>query len=370
MKQRIIIAMMDGFGLEYFQKSSLPNIKQMAEQGFFKEVKGIFPSVTNVNNISIACGAWPEEHGIVANSYYDKDSHSALYMNSSDMVRCDSVFARAKKKGLKSALLTSKRKTKELLGKDADIAIAAEDPTPEQLEQFGPAQDIYSREINYWLWEAAEKILKEQPEIDILYVHTTDYPMHAWAPEQDESREHLKRLDEIMGSIRDNHSDVAFLMTADHGMNSKKHCWDLEKVCSASKEPVQFVLSPERDYYVKHHRNFTGCAWLWLNPGQSFDRVKEIICKLKGVEQIYTREEAVKFFHLDGRYIGDMVILGDKDTMFGEMEQEYEDLSSDYRAHGSLYEMDLPLIIYNYKEDLPSEDFFRNNKDLTAFLFR
>lgn len=38
--------------------------------GFSKTVRGVMPSVTNVANASIACGAWPAEHGIRGNSFW------------------------------------------------------------------------------------------------------------------------------------------------------------------------------------------------------------------------------------------------------------------------------------------------------------
>lgn len=64
--------MIDGFGTDYVQVSDMPVLKGLMARGFSKAVRGVMPSVTNVNNASIACGAWPEEHGITGNSYYDE----------------------------------------------------------------------------------------------------------------------------------------------------------------------------------------------------------------------------------------------------------------------------------------------------------
>ena len=53
--------------------------------------------------------------------------------------------------------------------------------------------------------------------------------------------------------------------------------------------------------------------------------------------------------------LGDLVVEGDKNTMFGDSDEEYEILDAGYRAHGSLHEMELPMIIYNtnLEIDLP-----------------
>ncbi len=368
-KQRIVVGMLDGFGLDYFEKSDMPNLKRMAREGVFKPVEGMFPSITNVNNVSIACSAWPDEHGITGNSYFDEAKGTAEYMNAAEMIRAETVFRRAAKAGVRSALLTSKRKTVELFLSDTEIAVAAEAPPQAYIDQFGPPPDIYSREINYWLWRVALDILASRPDIDLIYVHTTDYPMHTWAPEQNESLEHLSRIDEFIGLASTAAPDASFFFTADHGMNFKIRCWDLMKVCREKGHPIRFALSPERDYYIKHHRNFTGCAYVWLLNGPDYGPISDIIQRLAGVESIMPGKEAAERFHQVAERLGDMVVTGDKDTMFGDLQTTYETLPTGYRAHGSLHEMALPLIIYNYSGALPVDNAFRLNKDLLHFLF-
>lgn len=63
--------MIDGFGMDYYHGTDLPVMKKMARHGFFKAGSCIFPSLTNANNISIACGCWPSQHGVTTNCYYD-----------------------------------------------------------------------------------------------------------------------------------------------------------------------------------------------------------------------------------------------------------------------------------------------------------
>lgn len=341
----------------------------MIANGCFKEVGGVFPSVTNVNNVSIACSAWPAQHGIVANSFFNETTGEPEYMNAAELIEWPTVFKRAADQGLKSALLTSKKKTLELFHRDVEVGIAAEAATPEMIEQYGKPGDIYSREINYWLWSVAIDLLRNRPDIHLVYVHTTDYPMHAWAPEAAESQEHLTKLDDLFGDAREADPEAMFLMTADHAMNKKTRCWDLHKVCEEQGTPVRFVLSPERDYYIVHHRNFTGCSWVWLNSQNDQEAVEKTLLSLDGVTDVLSRAEVAEKYHLRPDRIGDLTVFGDRDTMFGEMDVPYEDLAEDYRAHGSLHEMRLPLLLSNVKEKTPSLDAFSFNKDLAHFLY-
>ncbi|MDQ3773320.1 MAG: alkaline phosphatase family protein [Pseudomonadota bacterium] len=138
----------------------------------------MFPSVTNVNNASISCGAWPAEHGICANSYLDEENGQAAYMNSGDLIRVETLFQRAARCGVHTGLLSAKRKTLELFNKGVALAATAEDPPTDLVARHGQPPGIYSREINCWLWQAAVDLLNIRPDLQLMYVHTTDYPMH------------------------------------------------------------------------------------------------------------------------------------------------------------------------------------------------
>ena len=367
-KQRIVIGMYDGFGMDYMAASPLPAFRFMAEHGFFKRVSAVFPTVTNVNNASICCGTWPKEHGITGNSYFNEQSGEADYMENADFICVPTVIQRAAERGVKSALLTCKVKTIHLLGRGAEIAVAAEAPPIEWIERYGKPANIYSREINYWLWQAAVDILKYRPDIGLLYVHTTDYPMHTWAPAAPESKEHLATLDQLLDEAKAAAPDAAFLLTADHGMNYKSRCWDLFRACRELGSEVRFALSAEKDRYVKHHRTFGGAAWVWLNSRKDEEKIAQVLLDLNGVEAVLPRRDAAAKFGLMPERIGELAVFGDADTVFGELNGPMEELEDGYRSHGSLHESEIPLVIYNSSVKLPSSDAFTANLDLTRHI--
>jgi phosphonoacetate hydrolase len=368
--QRVVIAMIDGFGTDYLEASEMPVLKGLMARGFSKTVRGVMPAVTNVNNASIACGVWPEVHGITGNSFFDEKKGEAEYMEDASYVRSETIFQRAARRGVKSALLTAKKKTVSLLSRGTEIAIAAEAPPADVVRRHGQAPPIYSREINYWLWEVAADLLKNRPDIRLLYVHTTDYPMHTWPPSAPESKEHLAKLDASIGRAVAAAPDAAFLITADHGLNAKTRCWDLARACKNRGLELRFALSAERDRYVKHHRTFGGIAWVWLKSPEDAARATEVIRSLQGIESVLTRDEAARRFHLMPERIGELVVLGDKDTVFGETETEVEALPPTFRTHGSLHETVIPMVIYNASGTLPPADQLRYNFDMTRSLYR
>lgn len=366
--QRVIVFLVDGLGEDYIAASSMPVLQSWRLKGVSRTVSGVMPSVTNANNASLCCGCWPEQHGITANFFLDEASGRELYMESEDLVLRPTLFERAAHHGVTSALLSSKKKTISLLPRGAATVLAAESPSLEWTQRLGPAPHIYSPEINHWLMKAAIRIAREKPETGVLYIHTTDYPMHMWPPGAPESKKHLAGLDALFGELAAAAPDAAILLTADHGMNHKTRCWDLEKVCAERGVPVRAAISAEQDKYLKHHRGFGGTAWVYLKSPHDADRVAREIEKLAGVESVFTRSEAAKRFRLMPSRIGELVVLGDRETVFGGLDKPMEQLHQDYRSHGSMAEAKVPLVVFNAQQ-APAAGYFRANVDLARWLF-
>jgi len=367
-RRPIVIAMMDGFGPDYLEKSEMPALKTMAAAGECKTVSGCMPAVTNVNNASICTGEWPAVHGITANSYFDRATQQEHYMNDGAMLLAPTLFERARSQGLRSALLTSKEKTVSLLGRGTELALAAERPDAAWVARLGPAPDIYSAEINHWLWRAAGTILRERPEIDLVYCHTTDYAMHMCDPDGELSQRHLSAMDALFADLLNEWPQLTFCLTADHGMSYKRRCYDLNKHMPAEGCPIYFAMSAERDPYIKHHRSFGGTAYVWLNRPEDLDHALGVLYATEGVEEAYGRQKAAEVFRLHPERIGDLVVTGDLDTVFGPMDSKYEDLPATYRNHGSRHELAVLLLAYGPRVDSSSWERCTHNLDLLRLL--
>jgi phosphonoacetate hydrolase len=366
--RRSIIVMCDGFGLEYFDRSRMPTLKSWANRGVYARAQAVMPSVTNCNNASICCGTWPSVHGIIGNSYFDPVTGTEEYMEDAKLLLAPTIFERARLHGVCSALLSAKKKTIRLLNKGTDISLTAEDPDRDWEGRLGKAPPIYSREINYWTFSVALDLLRTRPDIGLLYIHTTDYPMHMWPAEAPESREHLLRLDELLAEMAAAAPDAAVLLTADHGMNFKSRCWDLEKALQERGAPVRIAISAERDKYLAHHQGMGGTAWVHLRMPHDEARVRELLGELEGVERVLTRAEAAVEFGLMANRLGDLVVIGDRDTVFGNLDTAMEILPEGFRTHGSLHEMSVPVIVYNAPA-APKAEYFLRNFDVARWMY-
>ena len=367
-RRKILVAMMDGFGPDYLQASDMPNLKTMIKGGSYKTVSACMPTVTNINNASICTGEYPEVHGITANSYFDLATKKEHYMDKAELLLAPTIFEKAKKAGMKSALLTAKVKTITLLNRGADVIGAAEQPTRQWVDALGVPADIYSAEINYWIWKAALTLLQERSDIDLFYCHTTDYTMHMSDPLGEASQTYLHETDKLFGRLWNESPDMEFYLTADHGMGFKRRCYDLNKYMPEKGLPIFFAMSAERDPYIKHHRTFGGTAYLWLNRIGDYLKAVDILRRTEGIEAVYSKYEAASLFHLRPDRIGDIMAVGDRWTVFGPLDGAVEDLPEDFRAHGSLYEVPVPLVIYNAKVDYSEWDDYVSNCHLTSHI--
>jgi phosphonoacetate hydrolase len=179
----------------------------------------------------------------------------------------------------------------------------------------------------------------------------------------------VEAIDDLLGQACAAAPDAAFLLTADHGLNHKRRCYDLDKVLAGMALPIRISISAERDRYLKHHQGFGGAAWVYLKQLADKDKVMAALSSLPGIESVMTREQAAARYSLYASRIGDVCVFGDKDTVFGQLEQASTDLPETYRSHGSTSELDIPLFAYNAK-GLPPKSYFEHNLDLTRWLYR
>ncbi len=139
------------------------------------------PTVTNVNNVSIVTGAYPDNHGIIGN-YFRDETGKEQYMESSDFLLCPTLFQRLEQQGKGSAIFTVKDKLRTLIGAGATISISAEKPPSGLVEKLGPPPPVYSLEVNFWLVRALWEMIRKEDELSFVYLSTSDYPQHKHGP--------------------------------------------------------------------------------------------------------------------------------------------------------------------------------------------
>lgn len=360
-RRKILIILVDGFGPEYLERSEMPNLKQLGRKGGYKIADSVIPSVTNVNNASLVTGTFPEAHGITTNYQYDRKSGQFSEMESAEFLLRPTIFENARKLGWRTALVTSKDKVRTLCSRGADFAISAEKPEPAWIAKIGKQENMYSAQVNYWTFRAARHMLGKE-SVDLVYLSTTDYMMHTYAPDEEPSLEHLHTVDRLLASIVADHPKLEVYLTADHGMNAKHQAMNpaiLLKERSISALAVPII----RDKHQVHHKNLGGACYVYLDRPADRPKAMDILKQAEGVEEVFDSATAARMFHLHPDRIGDIFLLASKHHAFGELPTARQSIK--IRSHGSRHEARVPVFAYGGKVDMNR---YRYNLDLSRHL--
>ena len=361
-----VVICIDGFDPEYLEACNTPNLDHLAQKGFCNIGHCMMPSVTNVNNVSLLTAAYPESHGICSNYWLVRDTKEEVYAESAEYIQTETIFQRSRHQGKNSILVTSKDKLRTLLADGAGITVSSEQAPDWVVQAVGPPPPIYSLEVNGWVIKAANHIMTQQPA-DLVYMTTTDYAMHTYPPDAPESQSHMSILDEAIGELVTKHPDAALLVTADHGMSNKTRMVDLRSALDSygiRSNPVPII----KDRYVVHHSNLGGCIYVYLDSIDAKHRdlgeAVKILNDIPGVLEALTREEAAAKFRLSYDRIGDIVVTGEEDVVFGDPSEVQMPVG--LRSHGSTHERNIPIIGYNGDFDGFA---FEENRDLGRYIF-
>ena len=363
MPESTVIICIDGLDPEYLDACETPNLRDLARKGFLKTGRSMMPSVTNVNNVSLITASYPESHGISSNYRLVRETGEEIYMESSEYILTETIFQRAATVGKTSLIVTSKDKLRTLLTDGATLALSSEQPLDWVVKEIGEPPPIYSLEVNGWMIRAGDLVMSRRGPFDIVYLTTTDYAMHTYAPDEPESQQHLTILDDAIGDLVAHHPDVTLLLTADHGMSSKREMVDLK--AALSKYGIAARAVPIiKDRYTVHHSNLGGFMFVYLDHISEMPEAAKVLRETTGVDYVLTREEAADELRLHYERIGDLVVNGTKDVVFGDPNEV--ELPPRLRSHASTYEQAIPLLGYNGDFDGFT---FEENRDLGRYVF-
>jgi phosphonoacetate hydrolase len=158
-------------------------------------------------------------------------------------------------------------------------------------------------------------------------------------------------------------------LTADHGMNSKIALDGTPKVLYLQDccdtflgKDVARVILPITDPYVAHHGALGSFATIYLPADADVDSVCRKLASHGGIDLALTRTEAADRFELPADRIGDVVVIGDRATVFGTSGSRHDlrGLDAPLRSHGGVTEQRVPLIVNRPLQGLDRTRRFRN----------
>ena len=356
---------LDGCEPAYLDEAAhlMPQLQAMIAAGTRGEAHSVVPSFTNPNNVAIVTGVPPDVNGIPGNYYYDPEADEEVLMQDPRWLRCSTLLAGFAEASLDVAAVTTKDKLRAFLSEGlppSSIRFSVEKAHEVTLEVNGIAgvtdlmgrdnPGIYDPEASVFCIEAGARLMTRTPPPRVLYLSTTDFVQHKYAPGSAGANAFYARLDLFLGELHRSGAIVG--ITADHGMNGKTKADGSPKVeylesllREAGVEEARVIL-PITDPYVVHHGALGSYATIYLHENH-VERATGCLQAVAGVERVLTRSEAAQTFQLPADRIGDLVVLSDRDTVLGRTPDwhDLKDVAIGLRSHGGLHETTVPFIV-------------------------
>jgi phosphonoacetate hydrolase len=379
-KAPLVVICCDGSEPDYMEiamaEGLMPNLKQMIAKGENARGLCVIPSFTNPNNLSIVTGAPPAVHGICGNYLIDPVSGLETMMNDPKWLRAPTIFEKFQKAGARIAVITAKDKLRLLLGKGlvfdgTAVAFSSEHADKATLKDNGiegvcetvgmTVPEVYSAELSEFVFAAGVKLLASMKP-DLMYLSTTDYVQHKYAPGSNGSNSFYRMMDGYLGQL-DAQGAIAVIV-ADHGMKAKHlangepdviYLQDaLDKNFGAGTTKV---ILPITDPYVQHHGALGSFATVYVK-GISVEDTSVFIAKQPGIDVVLDRAQGCARFELPEDRMGDIIVVsggrtGSKVIGTSRARHDLSGLNEPLRSHGGLTEQTVPVIVNRKVQNLP-----------------
>ncbi|MGB5705534.1 MAG: phosphonoacetate hydrolase [Arenicellales bacterium] len=383
----VVIVCIDGSEPDYIEQAIaagvMPWMQKLVENsGSDLRAKCVVPSFTNPNNLSIVTGVPPSVHGICGNFYYDRQNDVEVMMNEPSLLRTPTVFKAFQDGGAKIAIITAKDKLRRLLGnelkigQDAAICFSSEKADQVSIEENGienvldmvgkPLPSVYSAELSEFIFAAGVKLM-ETVRPDIMYLSTTDYIQHKFAPGSDGANAFYAMMDSYWEQL--DALGAVIGMTADHGMNAKHNADGTPNVIYL-QDLLDELIGPEKsrvilpitDPYVVHHGALGSYATVYLEPGVDQSALIEKLTAVEGMEAVYTNQQGCDEFELAKDRMGDIILVSKTHCVIGTSEGRHDlsGLEVPLRSHGGVSEQQVPLIFNRAVSGIENRNNLRN----------
>ena len=378
----LVVICCDGSEPDYMEVAMasglMPNLKRIIAKGENRRGHSVIPSFTNPNNLSIVTGRPPAVHGICGNYLIDPATGQETMMNDPKWLRAPTIFEAFQKAGAKIAMVTAKDKLRLLLGKGlvfdgTAVAFSSEKADKVNLKDNGIADvcslvgmgvpDVYSAELSEFVFAAGVKLLHGMKP-DLMYLSTTDYVQHKYAPGSEGANRFYAMMDKYLGEL--DAAGAIIVIVADHGMkdkhlaNGEPDVLYLQDVLDAKFGAGKTkVILPITDPYVVHHGALGSFATIYAY-GPDVAEIMAVISNQDGIDAVLDKKSGCARFELPEDRMGDIIVVsgGPKGSKVIGTSRDKHDLSGlnePLRSHGGLTEQEIPVIANRKFKNIPAQ---------------
>lgn len=219
----VIMISMDGIRHDYLDKADLPGFKRMQQDGLrVRQMYPVFPSNTFPGHVSLATGTYPEQHGIIDNTFYDKKRRKVFDKREAfDWIEAEPLWISVVRQGKRSAVYYWLGSEGQWNDQNATYFKTPFKTVGNELEKI--------QQIIQWMDMPADK----RPQLIMSYWHGADGVGHDHGPEHPAVLKALKAQDKYLQQVIKAIDDrkawgyTTLILTSDHGMTEAGRNIDL-----------------------------------------------------------------------------------------------------------------------------------------------
>lgn len=318
-KQYVVMLSMDGFRWDYAGRVQTPYLDQIANNGVKAEyVIPAFPTKTFPNHYSMATGLYPDNHGIVHNTFYCSDlgmkftPSDRQTVENGEFYGGEPIWVTAEKQGVKTASYF-------WVGSEADI----EGMYPSTWKKYDGSVPFKARidSVVSWLKRPAGV----RPHLITFYFQEPDVTGHRFGPDSRQIDSLVAELDALVGYLLDELQQLPFydqinlIVTSDHGMGETS--------------PRRFV-NLANYVYDRHIEGIYGSSPVYHIDivEDQLDSVFNVLHEIENISVWRKNEVPQRLNYGQNARVADLVVLADNSWSMGW--EEPADIITIGGAHG------------------------------------
>ena len=300
-----VIISLDGLRWDYLDTYDVPFMQQLAREGVKAVMQPSFPSKTFPNHYTLATGLTPDHHGIIANTFWDRERGVEFSLGNKNTrskgyyYGGDPVWLTAKHQGVKTATV---------FWVGSDVAINDEHPTY--------WRDYQTQQLDYE--ERVDEILrllrlpeKDRPHLVMAYFEEPDRSGHNYGPLHRLTRRAMEDMDRLLSlmwtriqmlPIADK---VNLIITGDHGMTSV--------------DPKRFVDIDDvlpRHWYTRFCNDYP--TLIYASAPQYIDSICDALQRVDHVRAWKKADIPAYLGYGTNKNMGDVVVMPDVGWLFAD----------------------------------------------------
>lgn len=304
-KPYLILISVDGFRWDYANRGITPNIDYMKINGVSAlSLRPDFPSKTFPNHYAIVTGMYPENNGLIENTFYDPYTKETYKISDSLQVKNgkwylgEAFWETARRNGIKTA---------SYFWPGSEMNPEYRRPNYfEHYQHSRPFEERVNGVIN-WL----KLPYTERPHFITLYFEATDDAGHKYGPDSKEVNEAIKKEDAMIGLLLKKLSDINLsdstdiILVSDHGMTSisNKRMVNVENILKHYSQP---------DDAAKIFYQSSGPLMMIQPEKTKVNEVYQILKNNKDHFEVFTKDNIPACYHFSNNaFIPDIILIAD-----------------------------------------------------------